>query len=95
MEADIFILAAGFGLLYVGGEAVVSGAAAIGMRLGIAPVDVSACTMPTIFGSFSLTAVSISAGLTLDRWTSPGGRCADSSTSITAACAPAPRLPTG
>jgi cation:H+ antiporter len=40
MEADIFILAAGFGLLYVGGEAVVSGAAAIGMRLGIAPVMV-------------------------------------------------------
>ena len=32
MEADIFILAAGFGLLYVGGEAVVSGAAAIARR---------------------------------------------------------------
>ncbi len=40
MTADIFILAAGFGLLYVGGEGVVRGAAAIGMRLGITPVMV-------------------------------------------------------
>ena len=40
MEANIFILAAGFGLLYVGGEAVVRGAAAMGRRLGITPVMV-------------------------------------------------------
>ena len=40
MTADIFFLAAGFALLYFGGEGVVRGAVAIGIKLGITPVMV-------------------------------------------------------
>jgi len=40
VTADIFFLAAGFALLYFGGEGVVRGAVAIGIKLGITPVMV-------------------------------------------------------
>lgn len=58
----IIALAAGFGLLFLGGEALVRGAAALGLRLGLAPV-VTGLTIVAFGTSAPELAVSLRAAL--------------------------------